>query len=32
VKQAEGEMKEAMAYASVHPEQFKEGSGAPASK
>ena len=32
VKQAEGEMKEAMAYASAHPEEFKEGSGAPASK
>jgi len=32
VRQAEGELKEALAYANAHPEEFKEGAGAPASK
>jgi hypothetical protein len=32
VKQAEGELKEALAYANAHPEEFKEGTGTPASK
>src|SRR5262245_3701699 len=33
VKQAEGELKEAMAYANAHPEEFKEATGAaPASR
>jgi hypothetical protein len=28
VKQAEGELKEALAYATAHPEEFKEGTAA----
>ena len=32
VKQAEGELKEALAYATAHPEEFKEGTAAAPAK